>query len=239
MSIKETRCGRGGVAFGGTVITLLRSQTSTLLAQPESGMGYQTVEVEIPTGTRRATVYNADLLFWEEAPSAHLATSVYERLAGTARDVEARMIRSIRVVPRELDVSSSSTMRRLALTASSGPAVDGEARGTAPGDVFMRFTAYSNDRRITPGKGLLPGTYATTEEDSRAVVTGGQAVERYALPNPTPAVYRFRIDPTAGTQHQVGIVQPAYGRAGGGVEVLFTIGTARDTVGGPAVLPEA
>jgi hypothetical protein len=202
-------------------------------------MGYQTVEVEIPSGTRRGTVYNADLLVWEEAPSAHLATSVYERLAGTARDVEARMIRSIRVVPREPDVSSSSTMRRLVLAASSRPATDGEARGTAPGDVFMRFTAYSNDRRITPEKGLLPGTYATTEEDSRAVATGEQAVERYALPNPAPAVYRFRIDPTAGTQHQAGIVQPAYGHAGGGVEVLFTVGTARGTVSGPAVLPEA
>jgi hypothetical protein len=57
---------------------------------------------------------------------------------------------------------------------------------TAPGDVFMRFTAYSNDRRNTSEKGLLPGTYATTEEDSRVVATGEQAVERYALPNPTP-----------------------------------------------------
>jgi hypothetical protein len=202
-------------------------------------MGYQTVEVEIPSGTRRGTVYNADLLVWEEAPSAHLATSVYERLAGTARDTEARTIRSIRVVPREPDVRLSATMRGLTLTASSRPATDGEPRGTAPGDVFMRFTAYSNDRRITPEKGLLPGTYATTEVDSRVVVTGGQAVERYALPNPTPAVYRFRIDPAAGTQHQAGIVQPAYGHAGGGVEVLFTVGTPRDTVSGPAVLPEA
>jgi hypothetical protein len=201
-------------------------------------MGYQNVEVEIPSGTRRATVYNADLLTWEEEPIAHLATSVYERLAGTARDVEARMIRSIRVVPRELDVRLSATMRGLTLTASSGPATDGEPRGTAPGDVFMRFTAYTNDRRITPEKGLLPGTYATTEVDSRAVATGEQAVERYALPNPAPAVYRFRIDPTAGTHHQAGIVQPAYGHAGGGLEVLFPVGTARDTVSGPTVLPE-
>jgi len=221
------------------VIALLRSQTSALLAQPESGMGYQTVEVEIPSGSRRGTVYNADLLIWGEEPIAHLATSVYERFAGTAGDVDARTIRSIRVVAREPDVSSSPTMRRLVLTASSRPAADGEASGTAPGDVFMRFTAYSNDRRITPERGLLPGTYATTEEDSRAVATGEQAVERYALPNPAPAVYRFRIDPTAGTQYQTGIVQPAYGHAGGGVEALFTAGTAGGTVSGPAVLPEA
>jgi len=202
-------------------------------------MGYQTVEVEIPSGTRRGTVYNADLLLLEEEPRAHLAAGVYERLAASAGVLEARTIRSIRVVPRELDVRLSATTRGLVLTASSGPATDGELRGTAPGDVFARFTAYSNDRRITPEKGLLPGTYATTEEDSRAVATGEQAVERYALPNPTPATYRFRIDPTAGTQHQAGIVQPAYGHTGGGVEVLFTVGTARDTVSGPAVLPEA
>jgi len=103
----------------------------------------------------------------------------------------------------------------------------------------MRFTAYLNDRRITPEKGLLPGTYATTEEDSRVVATGEQAVERYALPNPMPAVYRFRIDPKPGTSHQAGVVQPAYGHVGGGVEVLFTAGTAGDTVSGPTVLPEA
>lgn len=202
-------------------------------------MGYQTVEVEIPSGTRRGTVYNADLLLLEEEPRAHLAAGVYERLAASAGVLEARTIRSIRVVPRELDVRLSATTRGLVLTASSGPATDGELRGTAPGDVFARFTAYSNDRRITPEKGLLPGTYATTEEDSRAVATGEQAVERYALPNPAPAVYRFRIDPTAGTQYQTGIVQPAYGHAGGGVEALFTAGTAGGTVSGPAVLPEA
>jgi len=220
------------------VIELLGSQTSALLGQPESGMGYQIVEVEIPSGARRATVYNADLLVWEEEPQVHLAASVHERFAGTAGEVQARMIRSIRVVPREPGVSSSPAMRRLVLT-ESRPAADGEPRGTAPGSVFMRFTAYVNDRRITPERGLLPGTYATTEEDARVVATGEQAVERYALPNPTPAVYRFRIDPKPGTSHQAGIVQPAYGHVGGGVEVLFTDGTAGDTVSGPAVLREA
>ncbi len=44
------------------MIELLGSQTSALLGQPESGMGYQAVEVEISSGVRRATVYNADLL---------------------------------------------------------------------------------------------------------------------------------------------------------------------------------
>ncbi len=125
------------------------------------------------------------------------------------------MIRSIRVVPREPDVRSAPWTRGLVLTASTGPAADGEPRGTAPGSVFMRFTAYLNDRRITPERGLLPGTYATTEEDARVATTGEQAVERYALPNPVPAVYRFRIDPKPGTSHQAGIVQPAYGHVGG------------------------
>lgn len=89
------------------MIELLGSQTSSLLGQPESGMGYQTVEVEIPSGVRRATVFNADLLVWEEEPRAHLAASVHERFAGTAGKAEVRMIRSIRVVPREPDVRSA------------------------------------------------------------------------------------------------------------------------------------
>ncbi len=102
----------------------------------------------------------------------------------------------------------------------------------------MRFTAYRNDRRITTDKGLLPGTYATTEADSRNVRTGTEAVERYALPDPKPAIYRFRIDPREDTVNREGTVQPAFGHEGGGVEVIFDNGTDKNTVSGPAVLPE-
>ncbi len=117
------------------------------------------------------------------------------------------------------------------------PATEGEPEETEEGEVFARFTAYRNDRRITPAKGLRPGTYATTAADARRVLTGSQAVERYALPDPQPAVYKFRIEPLGGTVCRRGTVQPAFGHRGGGVEILFDNGTDDGTVTGPEVLP--
>ena len=105
-----------------------------------------------------------------------------------------------------------------------------DASVTKEGDVFYRFSAFENDRRVTPEKRLLPGTYATTKEDGDKVKTGKEAVERYALPNPGPASYRFTIKPKKDTKLKGGIVQPANGHHGGGVEVIFTEGTQKDTV---------
>jgi len=83
---------------------------------------------------------------------------------------------------------------------------------------------------VTANRGLLPGTYATTAADAARVATGTQAVARYALPNPTPAIHRFTIQPPVGTNLQRGIAQPAYGQPGGGVEVIFTAGSPDHTV---------
>ena len=58
-------------------------------------------------------------------------------------------------------------------------------------------------------------------------------MERYALPNSDPASYQFTIEPKKGTQLKRGIVQPANGHQGGGVEVIFTEGTQKETVAKP------
>ena len=108
---------------------------------------------------------------------------------------------------------------------------------TETGDVFKRFSAYRNDKRITQNRGLKPGTYATTEEDATYIQTGTQAVNRYALPNDAPAVYVFTIRPPPDTPVKKGVVQPAYGRDGGGVEVLFVDGCQENTVSIPKVIP--
>jgi hypothetical protein len=84
----------------------------------------------------------------------------------------------------------------------------------------------------------LPGTYATTAEDGDKVNTGEQAVQRYALPNPTPACYEFVIRPLAKTVIKQGIVQPANSQPGGGVEVIFANGSHDKTVTRGRTLPE-
>lgn len=85
---------------------------------------------------------------------------------------------------------------------------------------------------------LLPGTYATTEADARNVKSGTDAVARYALPNPAPASCRFTITPRKDTPVQYGVVQPAHGQPGGGIEVIFTTGTQPRTVTGPDKIPD-
>ena len=220
------------------MIRLNAAQIGGLLSQAETGMGYQTVEVKVAAGIRRATVYNADLLLWDEEPRTYLAEGTYQRLVKTADSLEARMIESIRVVRPVRQVREQTAMEKFAENLLGKPATEGDPKKTKQGDVFMRFTAYKDDRRITANNGLLPGTYATTEADSCNAKTGEQAVERYALPDPKPAKYRFRIDPTKDTEYREGTVQPAYGHKGGGVEVLFDKGTSNNTASGPTELPE-
>lgn len=220
------------------MIRLNAAQIDGLLSQVESGMGYQTVEVKVASGMRRATVYNADLLLWEEEPQTYLAEGTYQRMVKAADSIEARTIESIRVVRPLRQIREQAAMEKFATTLLGKPATEGEQKKTKEREVFMRFTAYINDRRITAEKGLLPGTYATTEADSKNVKTGADAVEQYALPDPKPAKYRYRIDPLKDTVYREGIVQPAHGHKGGGVEVIFDNGTDKNTVSGPAVLPD-
>ena len=64
-----------------------------------------------------------------------------------------------------------------------------------------------------------------------------EAVARYALPNPKPAVYVFTVKPLKDTPIQRGIVEPEFGQPGKGVEVLFCDGTAPKTVTGSCTIP--
>ena len=118
------------------------------------------------------------------------------------------------------------------------PAKDAPIEKTKEKEVFKRFTAYENDHRITSDGKLLPGTYATTEEDAKKAPTGKIAVARYALPNPKPASNVWTIEPWKDTLIQYGIVEPANDQPGGGVEVIFTKGTNPGTVTGRKKIPD-
>jgi len=219
------------------VIKLTSPQLAELLDQPETGMGYQTVQVSYRDrrAPRIGTVLNAELLVWETERRTLLPTP-FETLLKQARSEEATKFRSLEVLTN-MRKEAGSVAETSTPADHEGPATDGDPEATEAGELFARFTAYQNDRRITPGKGLRPGTYATTEDDANNVATGSEAVERYALPDPKPAIFRFKIDPPQGTVLRRGTVRPAFGHQGGGVEVLFDNGTVDGTVSGPKVLP--
>jgi hypothetical protein len=212
-----------------------------LIAQPESGMGYQNVAIELRNGeTRYGAAFNAEVLLYS-GESPHLLEKISEpnqRLLMLERNELGlgEDIRSLKVLQREGDLSTrvreSSSSRQSSSGASEAPVEELREE-----EKFKRFSAYANDRRVTASGALVPGTYATTEQDAKHVKTGRDAVKRYALPNPAPAVHVFTIEPPLRTRLRRGVAQPAYGQPGGGVEVIFVNGSPDRTVTGPAQIP--
>lgn len=211
-----------------------------LLNQRESGMGYQIVEATtVDNKIKRGVAYNAELLLFEEEPRLTLRTTVFARLLNEAK-ISTGEIKSLQVVTSTASASHAFALRETATSygKQATPAKDAPTEKTKEKEVFKRFTAYENDRRITSDGKLLPGTYATTEEDAKHAPTGKAAVARYALPNPKPASNVFTIKPHKDTVIQRGIVEPANDQPGGGVEVIFTDGTHAGTVTGPEKIPD-
>lgn len=210
-----------------------------LLKQPESGMGYQIVKaVTSDYDIKRGIAYNAELLLFEEEPRTMLRAS-YRSLLDEAK-ISTGEIRSLYVVTDVASTSSAYVLRETSTRheRKAGPAKDAPEEKTEENEVFKRFSAYEKDNRVTSDGKLLPGTYATTEEDAKNAPTGKAAVARYALPNPKPASNVFTIKPLKDTVIQYGIVEPANDQPGGGVEVIFKEGTHAGTVTGPKKIPD-
>jgi hypothetical protein len=217
------------------MIKLATPLVEKLLTQPESGMGYQRVEVTTTRSERKIGIaYNAELVLLESEARDGMTRSMYESLAKSARSSFGE-IADIRVL---FQPAGRSLVMEKSASGSSGPAKDAPIETTKASEVFKRFSAYPNDRRVASDKSLLPGTYATTEADARNVRTGTEAVARYALANPEPASNVFTSKPHAGTQVQRGKVAPANNQPGGGAEVIVPNGTQLLTTTGPVKIPD-
>lgn len=211
-----------------------------LLNQHESGMGYQIVEaITFDNKIKRGIAYNAELLLFEEEPRRMFRTATFAQLLDEAK-ISTGEIKSLNVVTNTASASPAFALRESASNYGkrATPAKDAPVEKTKEKEVFKRFTAYENDHRITSDGKLLPGTYATTEEDAKKAPTGKAAVARYALPNPKPASNVWTIKPWKDTLIQYGIVEPANNQPGGGVEVIFTKGTSPGTVTGHEKIPD-
>ena len=238
---------------------LTKPHADTVLNLPEHGMGYQFVEVVTSAGHwegtefvvdgmslakgeqwRKGVVHNAELLILEDELHQGLPGGTYKQLLASAMKAE-NVVQKIRVTGFSQEQQAVAQLREDAVGYGKKPqrAADAPQEKTLADEVFKRFTAFENDRRITADRKLLPGTFATTEADAKNVKTGLEAVARYALPNPKPAIYVFTVKPLKDTTIQRGIVQPDFGQPGGGVEALFGDGTAANTVTGPTTIPES
>ena len=237
---------------------LTKPHADTVLNSAEHGMGYQFVEVVTSTSVtrvghefvidglplakgeqwRKGVVLNAELLILEDELHQGLPGGTYKQLLASAIKAE-NAVQKIRVTGFSQEQQAVAQLREdaVAYGRKAQRAADAQQEKTVADEVFKRFTAFENDRRITAERKLLPGTYVTTEADAKNLKTGLEAVARYALPNPKPAIYVFTVKPLKDTTIQRGIVRPDFGQPGGGVEVLFGDGTAANTVTSPATIP--
>ncbi|NTD88377.1 hypothetical protein [Agrobacterium tumefaciens] len=99
-------------------------------------------------------------------------------------------------------------------------------RGSSDGtDVFYRWEPFPSSRRIDQITGQISAqTYCAPASEAPFVPTGFAAVGRFALPNLSPANWRWEIRPPAGTRFYCGASVPLFGQAGGGVEAMFPNG---------------
>lgn len=192
-----------------------------LIEAPESGMGYQLVQAGPRTdsdgGLRYFAILNLEWALetdpdWQPIDGDHI-DPIY--------DYSGRYWRGIGLVDSQEEFHYS------AAGADSFPYTMDELRVHTHGsfaaqsndEVFYRYSAFANDRRLQQD-GIVPaGTYLTSHGDTRFAVSGLGAVARYALPNPAPAIFCRAIGIPRGTALMCGTTAPMFGQSGGGEEI--------------------
>jgi hypothetical protein len=207
-------------------LRLHESWSEALRQVPETGMGYQVLELRgLSARVEHVIVANGS----EALDIGRGYLAVREGVEKGAEDRVAKALQGpvgqvgYRVLSRPEAILAKVLESRK--TSGTGPAVDGDVEVARPREEFLRFSAFSNDVRILADGSVTPGTYVTTHGDGMEHVhTGMDAVKRYALPNPAPAVHRYYLKPWIPIAIQRGTVQPDHGQPGGGAEVIFVAG---------------
>ena len=225
-------------------------QTKKLLSLPESGMGYQLVQ---DTRTNRSfIIFNVGKCFDitgeqysnltkkyffnekvldaaakfgnQETSQSALSTPFSTR--ETSQSIWGTHPDNIKLLQAPFKDSANSQ------SYNSNKGAAGSPKEKADGnEIFVRLSVYEDDKRIDfKNRKLLPGTYTTTLEDYRFCIENSKnPVERYALPGDEEIRWAFFLQPKFWDILQRGIVQPAFGHRGGGIEAYFENGTSENT----------
>lgn len=214
------------------------SFSNDLISKPETGMGYQVVEAKkAGRYTKdRFIIYNSELIIELDDKFTDFKKQILNE--GFSRVLDKSEYLSL----EEPSVISKNQVKEVRFLAESkkrdkgrysgGNGAKDNSKEYADGEeVFVRLSAYENDKRIDfINKKLKPGSYTTTLEDYLACKNNDDdPVDRYALPNDEEIEWAFYIQPKSYDQLQRGIVQPAFGHDGGGIEAYFEDGTSSDT----------
>lgn len=210
------------------MIKISRSITNDLLDQPETGMGWQVVEFRYATNQWLTVILNGEsaLDLSDGVPLVREASDS-QRLRSQLRTPSPELRAT---VLKTTDDRVARLLRAERYGTSGDPASEAPVVQSEPYERFLRFSAFENDLRIRDDGSVRDGTYVTTYEDGIGHVrTGMDAVGRYALPNPDPAIHRYHLKPPVVIPVRRGTTQPANGQPGGGAEVIFEKGAPAKT----------
>lgn len=209
-----------------------------LLSMPETGMGYQLIDAKRKDmiSRERFIVYNSELIIDLDSKFKEFQNQIIkESFSKVLSKVDFLPLYAITVVKssevREPQMLTERKKKEKHRYSGGQGAIDSPTEHANGKELFVRLSAYLNDKRIDfDNKRLKPGTFATTNTDYTTCVRySDDPIDRYALPNDDEIKWAFYVQPKSYDSLKRGIVQPAFGHDGGGVEVYFKKGTSRGT----------
>lgn len=209
---------------------LSRSQEIDLLNQPETGMGYQIVEAH-KAGTylrEKFVVLNSEIAIEINGyEDGHIRTVKNEGILSIKASAKLITLNSINVLNENQFRNQANDSK----DKSENGAIDNSVESANGNEMFVRLSAFDDDKRIDKINNCLrSGSFTTTEDDYIICkYIEDDPVERYALPNNDEIKFAFYIQPVKSDTLQRGRVQPANGKRGGGKEAYFEKGTAKGT----------
>lgn len=193
-------------------------------------MGFQVVEAgpSYTYSTQKFIVFNAEI-----------AIEIGSEFINSIREIRNSGLQYFKTNSRLFDLNIKNVLTesqfRNMVSEPGGKgfgATDGPFENASGVEVFVRLSAYENDKRIDfVNMCLRPGSFTTTLEDYlRSKTSNDDPIERYALPNHEIIKWAFHIKPINTDVLQRGTVQPANNKRGGGKEVYFKNGTSQNTL---------
>ncbi|WP_228234985.1 hypothetical protein [Allomuricauda sp. M10] len=222
------------------IYKVFEQDANTLLEKPETGIGYQIIsafqyERHI---MRKFVVYNTNLAVELDSEFIYHKNQVVQRgynlMLGKSDVImlETNSIKVLKKIDVENKIDYTNNLNNKGRYSGGKGAIDNPEERSNGTESFVRISAYEDDRRVDMvNKKLKPGSFATTKVDYlKCVMLNDNPIDRYALPNDEEIKWAFHINPKLGDILQRGVVQPAFGHIGGGIEAYFKSGTSDGTL---------